>query len=369
MAVRSPRRANDDYVVRTYEPADLEQYLSLYETVFERARDADWVRWRYGGPYTDRVRMVVAEREGELVGAEPFISLPLRAGGTDVLALQPADVMVHPDHRRNGLMTRMTAFAVEHYEGRADLFYNFPNDAARLVHLRLGWRDAGETATAYRVHSPSAVTDQLDVPPSTDGVARGWYERYDGVVDTATTAIRDWTPTVRRVDGVPADVLGRLYDRRHPDRLHAPRTAAFYRWRLGRSPWDLTTYVAESRGRPVAALVVCTERREGTTYAKLLDALPLADPDPVAMERLALAAVTDHRSADLVAVAGDTLPAAVTERLGFLRDDALPLSLVTSPDPVVVRPFGTDDDWSVGGRRLTDRENWELSLIVQDTCI
>lgn len=370
MAVQSPRRANDDYVVRAYGPEDREQYLALYETVFEQERDADWLQWRYGGPYADRVRMVVAERAGDLVGAEPFITLPLRAGGTDVRALQPADVMVHPDHRRNGLMTRMTAFAVEHYEDRADLFYNFPNDVARTVHLRLGWREIGETASAYRVLSPSAVTDGLDVPPSTDGVARGCYETVDGVVDTATSAFREWTPTVRRFDGVPANVLGRLYDRRHPDRLHVPRTAEFYRWRLGRSPWDVTTYVAESGGRPVAALVVSTERRDGTTYAKLLDALPLVDPDPVAVERLALAAVAAHRSVDLVSVAEDTLPAAVTERLGFLRDDALPLSLATSPDAVLVRPFAEGDDaWSVGGRRLTDREDWELSLLVQDTCI
>lgn len=370
MAVQPPSRANDDYAVRTYTPADREGYLALYETVFEQPRSPDWVRWRYGGPYTDQVRMVVAERDGELVGVEPFISLPLRVDGTDVDALQPADVMVHPDHRRNGLMTRMTAFAVEHYADRADLFFNFPNDVAGRVHRRLGWRDVGTTATAYRVLSPSAVTEGLTVPPATDGVARGCYGTVDGVVDTATTAIRDCAPTVRRADGLPADVLESLYDRRHPDRLHVPRTTEFYRWRLGQSPWDVTTYVAESGGRPVAALVVCTERRDGTTYAKLLDVLPLVDPDPVAVERLALAAVSDHRSADLVSVAGDTLPTAVTERLGFLRDDALPLSLVTSPDPVLVRPFAEDDDaWSVDGRQLTDRENWELSLIVQDTGI
>ena len=369
MAVESVDRS-DDYTVRLYDPADRGQYLDLYETVFERRRRPAWLQWRYGGPYTEGVRMIVAEHAGELVGAEPFISLRVRAGDGEVLALQPADVMVHPDHRRNGLLTRMTAFAVDTYANRRGLFYNFPNDVAREVHLRLGWREAGRTATAYRLPSPSAAAGPVDLPAAVDEAARACYDVYDAVVETTTAALRRSTPTVRRYDDVPADVLGSLYAGERPGRLHVPRTAEFYRWRLGCPSWDVTTYVAESAGRPVAALVACTETRDGTTYAKLLDALPLVDPDPVALERLAFAAVTEHRSADLITVAADTLPRSVAARLGFRRDDRLPFALVSSPDAVLVRPFSLGrETWTVGDRRLADRDDWELSLITQDTCL
>lgn len=370
MAVQSTRRTDDGYLVRQYAPPDMGQFLELHEAVFERRRSPEWVRWRHGGPYTDRVRMVVAERDGDLVGAEPFVPLRVRAGGTDVPALQPADVMVHPEHRRNGLLTRMTAFAVESCAGGPGLFFNFPNDVARTVHLRLGWREVGRVATAYRVPSPSAFTDGVDLPPAADGIVRGCYDAYDSVVGTATNALRRSAPEIRRHDDPPLEVLESLYERRPPDRLHVPRTAEFYRWRLASPAWDVTTYVAESGGSPVAALVVSAESRDGVTHAKLLDALPLVDPDPLALEGLAFAAISEHRSADAVTVAEDTLPRTVAERLGFLRNDGLPLSLVTASNPVHVRPFSLDaGTWSVGGRRLGDRDDWELSLVVQDTSL
>lgn len=370
MAVESPRRSQDDYVVRMYEPADRGQYLALYETVFERRRSEAWVQWRYGGPYTDRVRMVVAERDGEVVGAEPFISLSMRAGGTDVLALQPADVMVHPDHQRNGLMTRMTQFAVEEYANEEGLFFNFPNEVARAVHLRLGWREIGHTATAYRIHTPSAFSDGLDLPPAADRVAPGCYDAYDSLVDGAASTLRRSAPVVHRYDDVPAAVLETLYDRQRPDGPHLPRTAEFYRWRLANPEWDVTTYVAESDGDPLAALVACTETKDGITYTKLLDSLPLVDAHLIALERLVFAALSEHRSADAITVAEDTLPRSVSARTGFLRNDELPLSLLTSPNPVLARPFSLGrDSWSVGGRRFERRDDWTLALVDQDTTV
>ena len=370
MAVGTPRRTQDDYVVRMYEPSDRGEYLALYETVFEQRRSEEWMQWRYSGPYTDGVRMVVAERNDEVVGAEPFISLSVRAGGTDVLALQPADVMVHPDHQRNGLMTRMTQFAVERYADEEGLFFNFPNEIAEAVHLRLGWREIGRTATAYRIHTPSAFTEEFALPPAADRVAHGCYDAYDSLVAVMSSALRRSPPEVRRYDDVPAAVLETLYDRRRPDGPHVPRTSEFYRWRLANPEWDVTTYVAESDAEPLAALVVCTDTKDDVTYAKLLDSLPLVDPDPVALERLVFAALSEHRSADAVTVAEDTLPRSVSARTGFLRNDEPPLSLVTSPDPVLARPFALGrGSWSIGGRRFERRDDWTLALVDQDTSV
>jgi hypothetical protein len=128
--------------------------------------------------------------------------------------------------------------------------------------------------------------------------------------------------------------------------------------------------VAESEGEPVAALVVSAESRDGLTHAKLLDAVPMVDPDPHALERLAFAALADHRSAAVVTVAEETLPGSVAERPGVLRNDGLPLSLVTSTNPVQARPFTLEaGTWSVGGLRLGDRDDRELSPVVQDTSL
>lgn len=84
MPAESADAPTDEYLVRTYEPSDRSGFLALYETVYDKRRSAEWVTWRYGGPYIDGVRMVVAEREGEVVGAEPFISQAIRAGDRTV---------------------------------------------------------------------------------------------------------------------------------------------------------------------------------------------------------------------------------------------------------------------------------------------
>lgn len=365
----------DDYLVRPYEPSDLGEFLRLYETVFGERRSERWVEWRYGGPYTDGVRMVVVERDGELVGAEPFISLPVRAGDATVPALQAADAMVHPDHRRNGLLTRMTERALETFAEGEGLFFNFPNEAAEEAYLRLGWREVGKTATAYRIHAPSTFADAGGFGALADAGVRRGYDGYDAAV-RASARVRGRArgrgrgrpePAVRRYDDPPVELLESLYERAPPEELHVPRTATFYSWRLSNPGWDLTTYVAEAGGEPVAALVVCREAASAYTTTKVVDALP-ATGAPRALERLLSAVVADHRWTDAVVVAADTLPSSVRSRLGFLRNDDPPLSLLTTAGPVVVRPFSLGGrSWSVGGRRLTDRSNWRLSLVDQDT--
>jgi GNAT superfamily N-acetyltransferase len=358
----------DDYLIRTYEPSDLGGFLSLYESVFGQRRSEAWVQWRYGGPYTDGIRMVVAERDGELVGAEPFISFEMRAGAEWLPALQPADAMVHPAHRRNGLLTRMTEHAIDAFANGDGFFFNFPNEGALEAYLRLGWRKVGTTATAYRIHRPSAFAGSSSVGTVTDAGAATYYAGHDAASQTVGRLGESSGPTVRRFDQLPADLLERL-DRRGPaDRIHAPRTAEFYRWRLGNPEWDVTTYVAESAGGPVAALLVCTEPSNGATMTRVVDALPPVDADHDALERLLRRAVTEHRDADAVTMAADTLPASVATRFGFLRNDRVPLTLLTSPDVVVARPFSLGGrGWSPGDRRLVDRSDWRLSFLEQDS--
>jgi GNAT superfamily N-acetyltransferase len=368
MPTDSVDATTDDYRIRESEPSDMDGFLTLYETVFGERPSESWVEWRYGGPYADGVRMVVAERDGELVGAEPFISLEMGAGAQRLPALQPADAMVHPEHRRNGLLTRMTEHAIDAFANGDGFFFNFPNEGAEEAFLRLGWRRVGRTATAYRVHRPSAFADRPGVGAVADAGAGTYYAGYDVAMQTAAGLREPSGPGVRRCDELPADLLERLYRRAPPDRIHAPRTAEFFRWRLGNRDWDVTTYVAETAGEPVAALLVCTEPSNGATVTRVVDALPPVSADPDALERLLRRAVSEHRDADAVAMAEDTLPASVASRVGFLRNDRVPLSALTSPTAVVARPFSLGGrTWSPGGRRLVNRSDWRLSLLEQDS--
>ncbi|WP_101297272.1 GNAT family N-acetyltransferase [Halegenticoccus soli] len=368
-----PRLQSDDgYVVRQYEPADREQFLSLYEDVFEKSRTPEWFEWRYGGPYTDEVRMFVAERGGELVGAEPFISFDVRVGEVTVSAVQPADAMVHPDHRRNGLLTRMTERALERYTaGEPSFVFNFPNPEAKPAYLKLGWREVGSVATSYRIENPSAFlgADRRLLGTGVSAATRG----YLTMRDRGRLGRRNPGVTVGRHSSIPADRFASLYSLSAPETLHVPREKAFYRWRFANPNWETAAYTAERDGRTVASLVACTEESDRALVTKVMDALPMAgaEREAAAFERLLAALIDDHPETDVFAVAEGTLPESVLSRLGFLGDDEPPLSFATSPTPVVARSLSSGDEWNaaVAERFLTDRANWRLTFAEQDTSV
>ncbi|SNZ04695.1 Ribosomal protein S18 acetylase RimI [Natronoarchaeum philippinense] len=361
----------DGYVVRPYRPNDKEQFFELYEAVFGEQRTDEWFSWRYGGPYADRPRMFVAERAGELVGAEPFISFGMRAGDETTLAIQPADAMVHPDHRRNGLLTRMTERALEHFGDREPSFvFNFPNEEAKGAYLKLGWVEVGSVATAYRIQNPSrffsASSANLDAVASTaaDAGATAFHRVRDAVRTT------DGSIDVRRHDGVPAGRLASLYGEAVPERIHTPRTTAFLDWRYANPNWDARTYTAHRGGDLLAALVTVDERGDGLRTKKVLDGFPLVGQRARsnAFSALLSAVIGDADDADIVTVGADTLPNAVLSEHGFYWDDRPPLSLLGSLTTVVARPLSLTQptDWTVGNCDLPERRDWRLPLAEQD---
>ncbi len=363
-------RSTDEYVVREYAPGDRDGILALYEAVFEKRRTPEWFEWRYAGPYTDEVRAFVAERDGEIVGAEPFISFRVRAGEATASAVQPADAMVHPDHRRNGLLTRMTKKALRRYtDGEPDFVFNFPNRQAKSAYLKLGWRDVGTVARAYRIEDPSAF---LGSDSKVLGVgAKTAMRRY--LAANARRSRRGSDVAVTRHDRIPVDRFASLYALSTPETLHAPREREFYRWRFANPDWETVSYTAERDGQTVAGLVACTQPSDRAAVTKIMDALPMAgaDQQTAAFERLLAAVVDDHPETDVFEAAEGTLPARALSRLGFLRDDRRPLSVATEPTPVVARSLSADDDWesAIAERFLADRSNWRLTFAEQDTSI
>ncbi|MFC6824107.1 GNAT family N-acetyltransferase [Halopelagius fulvigenes] len=358
----------DAYAVRPYRSGDREGFLSLYDTVFG-ATSEEWFRWKYvDNPYADRTPMYVAEREGEIVGASPFFALRVQVGGDSVLALQPADAMVHPDHRRRGLLTRMTEAAIDDYEaGDPAMFFNFPNPTAKGAFTKLGWVEVGDVTTHYRVQNPANLTptesafNRLTAPGT--ALARAYFSVRDRLVPEETERV-----TVNRCDEIPAAEFAALYAEDPPDEIHVVRDERFCQWRYENPKWEYTSYLARRDGDPVAGLVVGNRTSDGTWITKLVDAVPCSDEiGAKALSRLVHRAIDDHRDADLVGAWDGTLPDGVLERFGFRPDDHFPLSRVSTRTAVVARGLEDDTD-ALRGVELDDRTNWRLMFAGKDTC-
>lgn len=355
------------YDVRPFEPGDREGYLALHDQVLGGG-GSEWFAWKYErNPFVDHVPIVVATEGDDVVGAKSAVAVTLRAGEETVDALQPADTMVHPDHRRRGLFSRMTEFTKEYYADRsATLFFNFPNERTLAGGLKHGWEQIGHLPTYYRIQdgaSLAGATVRETLGPAAavlDVAVDGYLTVRDGlapVPDEVSVDVRD---------GVPADVLAELYRRNVPDRLHAERSEAFYEWRFDNPDWSYRTYLA---GAPDPDVAVVTGRgaKPGERVVNCMDVVPLVGDG----RRRALAAVLGeicarNDDAAVVAASGRAIPDDLLRSFGFLADTQAPLSAVSSPSPYVTYALA-DGDWTVAGLDVRREDSWLLTFAEQDT--
>lgn len=355
----------DQYRVRPFEPGDTEGILDLFEAVWGERRSEAWFEWKYrSNPYVDHVPvMVVVDDRGNLVGARPLFVVPLGIAGERVLALQPGDTMVHPDHRRRGLFTRMTERTIDRYrDHEAALFFNFPNSKSRPGYMKLGWRTVGPVSTYYRIQQPSTWLE-------TDGLLGRAIEPVADAAAAVGTRIVDATApsgggsTIRRHDTIPTTLLASLYDRAPPSGIHAVRDDDYVRWRYGNPQWSYRTYVARKDGTAIAAAVVAMPD-DGETV-RITDLVP-PKPTDSALAALCSAIVTEYAHADAI-LAPPTFATSVRRRFGFLDDARPPLSAMTTPRTLVTRPVVPETTgWTIADTALTEASNWTITFTEQD---
>ncbi|MFC7155231.1 GNAT family N-acetyltransferase [Halomarina halobia] len=363
--------SGDEYAIRPYRDGDRRGYIDLYEAVFGARKDADWFAWKYeDNPYVDHVPVYVAERDGEIVGVRSFFCLRLRANGRTYESLEPCDTMVHPDHQRRGLFTRMTERAIERYADEPfDFFFDFPNEKSLPGNLKLGWEVVETVPTYYRIQHPGAFTpfgDESLVGRVVDAAGATAMSAYFGLRGTrARRLVRG--VTVSRYDVIPVETLVSLYEGRIPDRFHADRDRTFYGWRYENPEYDYTAYVARRDDAPVGAAIVGTSARRGV--ANVMDVHPLDGGSAGAPAYAALlrTILRDVEDLPLVAVRGGGLPPDLLTAFGFHPDTAFPLSQVTEPATLVARPLTDEHSWVIDGKDLTDPDSWLVSICEKDT--
>lgn len=351
------------YTIRQFHEADLEGYLRLFEAVFD-TRDPAWFRWKYGdNPYVDHSPIAVAEVDGELVGARSLFAIELAHGDSTSLALQPCDTMVHPDHRRRGLMTRMTEQVIDTYRGTGRFFYNTPNQQALSVNRTLGWRIVDRPPTYFRIESLDAR-----VPASLKPII----ERAVGTLLPPTTDRERGPAPAPEVDvacheDMPIEALTSLYRRSVTEPFHAVRDEQFYRWRFSNPRWRYRTYLAVREGEVVASIVAGTQTANGETVTRLVDILPL-EPDPsryAAIAAVIQTIIDDHDATDIFALLAPGLPAQLLADRGFVPDTAFPLSHACQGLTLVSRPL--TGSWNVDGLRIDAPGAWLFSFTERDT--
>lgn len=355
-----------DYEIRQYRPADKEGFLSLYSTVMGGKKTGDWFDWKYGAnPYVDHVPVIIGLYRDQIVGARPLFALPFLINEDQVVALEPGDAMVHPDHRRQGLFTRMMEQMIETYSETYPFYFSFPNDLAKPAHIKHGSRVVSQRSSYYRLEDLSTIAETRDknlirlLSGIGTPVARGYYFFRD------LTAPANRDVTVRMEPNPPVKELAALYRLSVPEKIHVHRDERFYRWRLKNPDRDYKTYIANRSSGPEAALIAKTSVVSDLRTTEVVDIVPLqAAPEP-ALVNLFRKVVSDHSETDIFIAPSQGVPNSILRKFGFHADTIPPLSFVASQETHVVRTL--TDRWNMNGMNITDPDNWLLTSIERDT--
>ncbi|MDS0282112.1 GNAT family N-acetyltransferase [Haloarcula onubensis] len=360
------RERGDDYDIRWFREGDKAGFMDLHRETFPDGTDA-WFDWKFlDNPYLPETPIVVTEHDGDIVGARPNLAFQMRAGDTYHTALQSCDTMVHEDHRRQGLFSRMSERLFADYaDGQPEFTFNNPNPLTTAGLAKLGCEIAGEHTTYYRVQNPAvyAGIDNSLAEATGERAARAYLgvreRRFDPPDEVSVTSHTD----------IPAGTLATLYRRRPPSEIHAYRDEQFFDYRFGNPNWEYTSYTATLGDRPVAGVVAGTGEKEGHTVTNVVDVLPLVGDDerdralPAIFDRL----VTDYADSDVVAVRGESVPHELLTGLGFHSDQDLPLAPVATPTRLIVSPIPPDGTWRVAGRDIREMDNWRPTFVEHNT--
>lgn len=373
------------YTIRIFDPGDKVSFLSLYESVWGRERTEAWFDWKYGvdNPFYDETPVLVAETDGEIVGAKPHVPAELRIDDRTVVGLIGTDTMVHEDHRQQGLFSRLTDRSVDRYADREPVVtFNFPNDKSKPGYRKRGWYFLGNRNTsAYRIHDLKPYVrhslDRFGRPAAyvSGAITRGGY----ALLDALREPTDDVTVEVNPSD--PISELGGIEPRDGTPRFHVDRSERFYDWWLKRSDFgdhgsggdslrEESYHVAYDGDDAVAGAVSVTyDLTEPIfdgyvtygTITNVVDVIPVASETRVdAVSAVLESVVRESRRARYVRVPENALPEDLARTFGFISQTHPQLSSVTDlSGPLALSPLG--EAFAVDGAALTDSENWIIT--------
>jgi GNAT superfamily N-acetyltransferase len=291
-------------------------------------RTPETFRWKHLDNPFGSSYLLVAERDGRLIGLRALMRWSFVAGDRTVRAARAVDTATHPDYRGRGVFSRLTRAALEAMDGEVDLVFNTPNDKSGPGYLKLGWRQVGRVPVAVRVRRPLRLLGAArsgSRPGPAPPVA---------AVPAAQVLARDdeVAPLIEGGAGWPPGA--------GPPRLVTRRDAAYLRWRYGAAPLLGYRAVTEERDGRLAGIAVFRFRRRGSLWeSTVAEVLAGGDAGTAGrlLRRVARAAPADHLT--FHAPARSPLARAAA-RSGFLRSPAS-ISLVVNPLRDDIRPDPT----------------------------
>ena len=109
--------------------------------MLKREKDSiDWLKWKYfGSPFGECICLLALKNE-EIAGEVTFGKYEFILNGEIVTCLISYQTMVHPNHQKKGLFSKLTKQVLEIAKSEGiDMVFNFPNKASYVPFQRLNF--------------------------------------------------------------------------------------------------------------------------------------------------------------------------------------------------------------------------------------
>ena len=379
LTLRDKNRRCGDYLIRPGTRADREAFVQLRSEVFgtwpKSAVDAVF-NWKYiDNPYTDDIPLVVAERDGEIVGAYGQLVFERVLGDEPVVGLQGTDAIVHPDHQGRGLFTGMVTFGYDCYRSeRAIIQYGFPLSDAREILMGKGLRRREVTTSVFfhpndddwiRYHGSGVEPKELlkagQLPLYRIGIGS---VKLAARIAGSIAGLTKPSVTVTKHEDPPTDELYSLYDCAVPTGVHARRNEPFYDYRLRDPRFQFTTYVARTNGRARAAVITSLDVNTRREFV-VREVLPFeAESGPL---RVALShAVADRPQGCNVKAWCPSGRRGVLFRSGFVPMSVIPSRSDRKANPLIRSPDARGSEDLDGDVDTPAPVPWSIQAIERD---
>jgi GNAT superfamily N-acetyltransferase len=329
----STTRSDVDVDVRPYRDTDAPDVIELLQITMGDGpaglRTREFFEWKHLENPFGRSLMLVAVRDGQIVGLRAFMRWRFRSAHGAVRAVQAVDTATHPDYQGMGIFSRLTRTALEMLSEDTDLVFNTPNEKSLPGYLKMGWRSIGRFPVSVRVRRPVRVALGL----------RG-ASRDTGVI-SPRPAVDAKPVSVLLAECDIEDLLGPA--RASRDVLLTDRTVEYVGWRYARPPGlEYRAVSIEKRGRLRGAAIFRVRPRGPLWEADVVEVLA-SQSDAATIRSLlrgvARSARVDHLAAHFPR-GSETARAA--RRAGFLRSPigidvvVKPLRPALAPNPTSV---------------------------------
>jgi hypothetical protein len=383
---------DNNYRIVNYQPEYKTDVLNLLAELWGQDTQLSnaYFAWKYlQNPYTDYPRIYLAFDNDQLVGVRSFCSTRWQVGcfGQPFLCLADADTVIHPHHRRQGLLTTMTLHALEDLQGSQ---YQYivtlsANRYSSAAVIKMGWKNVGYVQTAH-YWTPLEISRLERIArriPQLGSVylnlrRKQAHEKFIPAVEGSTfIAIdRNLTPeniTMNRnitISKHPQpEVMAKLLERvAGDDCLRHVRDREFFSWRY-RNPRSEYRFLYWGDNQIDGYLIL--RARIGSNDGKAIivewEATDLEISDQL------LKAATQLGNFEEISMWSETLSAELKQLLhdgGFNFQDFNEEEASNHFPPLVlikpIQPERFNSNWEIDGINMLDMHNWDLRAIYSD---